>query len=94
VKYLDWSEIKNTLLKAERDVCFEDVQAAIEEGGLLADIDHPLQSRYSGQRVWIVEYDGYAYVVPYVEDNEKIFLKTIYPSRKMTKKYLTKGRKP
>ena len=90
VKYFDWSEIKNTHLKTERGIGFEDIQAAIEEGRTLADINHPLRSKYSNQRVFIVEFDEYVYVVPYVEDDKRIFLKTIYPSRKMTKKYLGK----
>jgi uncharacterized DUF497 family protein len=93
VKYFDWNEIKNTYLRVERGVGFEDIQAAIEEGKTLADIDHPLKSRYPNQKVFIVEFNGYAYVVPYVEDDTKIFLKTIYPSRKMTKKYLSGRRK-
>lgn len=92
MKYFAWSEVKNTYLKTERGVGFEDIQTAIEEGKTLADIDHPQKSRYPGQKVFIVEFDGYAYVVPYVEDDIKIFLKTIYPSRKMTKKYLSKRR--
>lgn len=79
-------------LKTERGIGFEDIQAAIEEGKILTDIDHPQKQRYPGQRVFIVEFDGYAYAVPYVEDDIKIFLKTIYPSRKMTKKYLSKRR--
>jgi len=93
VKYFDWSEIKNTDLKAQRGVSFEDIQTAIEEGKILADIDHPLKSRYPNQKVFIIEFDEYACVVPYVEDDTKIFLKTIYQSRKMTKKYLGKRRK-
>jgi uncharacterized DUF497 family protein len=93
VKYFDWNEMKNTYLKTERGVGFEDIQAAIEEGKTLADIDHPIKARYPNQRVLVVEFSGYAYVVPYVEDDIKIFLKTIYPSRKMTKKYLSEGRK-
>jgi len=80
--------MKNIYLKTERGIGFEDIQAAIEEGKILADIDHPLRSRYTNQKVFIIEFSGYAYVVPYVEDDKKIFLKTIYPSRKMTKKYL------
>jgi hypothetical protein len=85
--------MKNIYLKTERDIGFEDIQAAIEEGNTLADIDHPLKSHYPKQKVFIVEFSGYAYVVPYVEDGTKIFLKTIYPSRKMTRKYLSKRRK-
>jgi hypothetical protein len=93
VKHFDWSEIKSTYLKAERGIGFEDIQSAIEEGRTLADIGHPLRSKYPNQKVFIVEFDEYAYVVPYLEDDVKIFLKTIYPSRKMTKKYLGKRSK-
>lgn len=93
MKYLDWNEIKNTFLKTERGIGFEDIQAAIEEGKILADIDHPLKSIYPNQKVFIIEFSDYAYVVPYVEDDTKIFLKTIYPSRRMTKKYLSKRSK-
>ncbi len=94
MKHFDWNEIKNTYLKTERGIGFEDIQTAIEEGKILADVDHPLKSRYPHQRVFIVEFRDYAYVVPYVEDDTKIFLKTIYPSRKMTKKYVVKRSKP
>lgn len=93
MKHFDWSEIKNTYLKAERGIGFEDIQAAIEEGRTLADISHPLRSKYPNQKVFIVEFDEYAYVEPYIEDDVKIFLKTIYPSRKMTRKYLGKRSK-
>ncbi|HEV7235739.1 MAG TPA: DUF4258 domain-containing protein [Ktedonobacteraceae bacterium] len=93
MKYIDWSEIKNTHLKTQRGIGFEDIQAAMEEGKVLADIDHPLESKYPNQKVFIVEFDEYAYVVPYAEDDTKVFLKTIYPSRKMTKKYLSKRSK-
>jgi len=88
VKYYDWDEVKNAKLKAEREVCFEDVMAAMDEGRVLADIDHPNQILHSGQRVLVVNINSYIYTVPYVEDDVKIFFKTIYPSRKMTKKYL------
>ena len=40
------------------------------------------------QKMAIVEIDGYACLVPYVDDEEGVFLKTIIPSRKATKKYL------
>lgn len=92
MKYFDWNEVKNTYLKTERAIGFEDTQTAIEEGNVLADLDHPLQDSYPNQRIFIVEFSGYAYVVPYVEDDTKIFLKTIYPSRRMTKKYVSKRR--
>ena len=93
MKHFDWSEIKNTYLKAERGIGFEDIQTAIEEGRTLADVSHPIRSKYPNQKVFIVEFDEYVYAIPYVEDEIKIFLKTIYPGRKMTKKYLGKRSK-
>lgn len=88
MKYIDWNEEKNHKLKHERGVCFEDVLIAIDAGKVLDDIRHPNFLRYSIQRVLIVEIDNYAFLVPYVEDEEKVFLKTVIPSRKMTKRYL------
>lgn len=88
MKYFDWDEVKNDKLKAEREVSFEDVLIAINAGKLLDDVKHQNPKRYLAQRVLIVEIDDYAYLIPYVQDEAKIFLKTIIPSRKATKKYL------
>jgi uncharacterized DUF497 family protein len=90
VKYFDWDKAKNQDLKAERDIGFEDIVNAIDNGQLLKTLDHPNQSRYPGQKIYIVNINDYAYVVPFVEDEKKRFLKTIFPSRKMTEKYLIK----
>lgn len=92
VKYVDWDKIKNEQLKAERSICFEDVIQALDEGKELDRIDHFNKSRYPNQKIIIVNIENYAYIVPYVEDEEKIFFKTIIPSRKMTKQYLVKGK--
>lgn len=86
-----WSEEKNEWLKEHRYVCFEDVEAAIDEGRMLTVITHPNQQRHPKQKMYIVAIGDYAYVVPYVEDDQKIFLKTVFPSRKYTKQYLEKG---
>lgn len=91
VKYIDWNEKKNELLKIERDISFEDILTAIDEGNLLALEKHPDQKKYPNQNILVVKIRDYVYVVPFVEDNEKFFLKTIIPSRKATKKYLIKG---
>ena len=88
MKYFDWNQQKNELLLHERGVCFEDIIVAISEGRILDIISHPRKKKYHNQKVYIIEIDHYAYLVPYVEDEEKIFLKTIIPSRKATKKYL------
>lgn len=90
--YFDWSPDKNEWLKREREVCFEDVKAALEDGRLIAVIPNPNTVRYPAQKEFLVEINGYVYVVPFVEDEEKIFFKTIIPSRKATKKYL-RGKK-
>lgn len=89
--YLDWSGEKNKWLKIERGVVFEDVVSAIDAGKALVVIPHP-QQRYSHQKILIVEINGYAYMVPYIQEGEKIFLKTIIPSRKATEKYIIKSK--
>lgn len=90
MKHIEWDELKNAKLKSQRGVCFEDIQAALEEGYLLDDIDHPNQVNYKNQRMYIVNLNQYAYLVPYIEDDAKIFLKTIIPNREATKKYIRK----
>lgn len=92
MKYYDWNESKNDKLREERDICFEDVVVAISEDKLHDVIAHPNPSKYPNQRFYIIEIQEYIYVVPFVEDEVKIFLKTIYPSRKLTKKYLRGGK--
>ena len=84
---------KNNLLKEERDISFEEVLTAIDEGGLLDILEHPNKGKYPHQRIFVVNTENYVYLVPFVEDEEKVFLKTIIPSRKATKKYLIGGDK-
>ncbi len=88
MKYFDWDEYKNAQLKFDRGVSFEDVLTAVDEARVLDDIEHSNKSLYPSQRVLIVEINSYAYLVPYVEDETKIFFKTIIPSRKATRKYI------
>jgi uncharacterized DUF497 family protein len=83
-----WDNEKNELLKKTRGVCFEQVVLLMERGDVLETIEHPNQDRYPGQKIAIVMIDDYAYLVPYVEKNEEVFLKTIIPSRKATNKYM------
>lgn len=92
IKYFDWDVTKNEVLKQEREIGFEDILIAIDEGRLLDILVHPNSRRYPNQKIFIVSVSGYAYVVPYIEDDEKIFLKTIIPSRKATKDYIIKKR--
>ena len=86
--YFDWNEEKNNELKLERKVSFEDVLVALELGKLLEVLIHPNQDKYPNQKIFVVDIRGYAYYVPFIEDNDKVFLKTIFPNRKATKKYL------
>lgn len=88
MKYFDWNDSKNDKLRDEREVCFEDVIVAISEGKLHDILEHSNTPRYPNQQFYVIEINAYIYVVPFVEDNIKIFLKTIYPSRKLTRKYL------
>lgn len=90
MKYFAWNEEKNELLKREREVSFEEILVAIEEGNLLDIIEHSRKRKYPGQKIFVVRISAYAYLVPFMEDEEKIFLKTIIPSRKATKKYIIK----
>jgi len=91
MKYYDWSEEKNTLLKETRDISFEEIVFAISNDKLLEVIENSNKDKYPNQKMFIVEIRDYAYIVPFIEDTEKYFLKTIYPSREATKKYLNKG---
>ena len=91
MKYIAWDVGKNEKLKRERGISFEQAIDAIFSEGLINIFDHPNKQKYAHQKVFIVEMFEYAYIVPSVEDEEKIFLKTVIPSRKYTKKYLEKG---
>ena len=90
MKFFYWDEDKNNLLKETRDISFEEVIFAISNNKLLEVVENPNKQKYPNQKMFIVEIREYAYVVPFVEDKEKYFLKTIYPSREATKKYLNK----
>ncbi len=88
MKSINWNTEKNRLLKESRGVCFEDVVFFIERGDILDDYLNPNQQEYTGQRIMVVGISNYAYLVPYVENEEELFLKTIIPSRKATQKYI------
>ncbi len=83
-----WDNDKNERLKNDRGVCFEQVVILMEKGEILDTIEHPNQNKYPGQKIAMAVIEDYVYLVPYVENNDEIFLKTIIPSRKATKKYV------
>jgi hypothetical protein len=86
---ISWSPEKNRELKSDvkRNICFEDIVAAIEGGGLLDEIEHPNAVKYPGQRILVVLAKAYVYAVPYVRTPDGIFLKTAFPSRRLKAKY-------
>ena len=88
--YFDWDNVKNEWLKSERNVSFEEAVFFIENGGLLDRIKHPNQKKYAGQEMFVVLIEDYGYLIPFVESETDIFLKTIIPSRKATKDFFEK----
>ncbi len=88
MKPFRWNPQKNETLKADRGVSFESVVVAVESGGLLDILAHPNQAKYPRQRVLVVVCDSYVHLVPFVEEDNHFFLKTVIPSRKATRDYL------
>lgn len=88
MKFYSWNPDKNKLLQQERGISFEEIVFHIQSGDEIEIFDHPNQERYPNQKISVVVVEGYVYLIPFVETEEGIFLKTIIPSRKATKKYL------
>jgi uncharacterized DUF497 family protein len=91
MKPFRWSHEKNERLKAERNISFEEIVLAIEADGVLDIVVHPNLGRYPRQRMFVVAIEYYAYLVPFVEEADHYFLKTIIPNRKATRDYLKGG---
>lgn len=88
MEYYKWDNIKNERFKAERGVSFEQVVMQIEHGNVYDIYVHPNRKLYPNQQILIIEISNYCYIVPFVENENSRFLKTIIPSRKATKRYL------
>ena len=88
MKPINWNSTKNQQLIAERGISFEDIVFCIQQGRLLDDVEHPNSDKYPDQRIFVVNIDDYVHLVPYVENQKEIFLKTVIPSRRATKQYL------
>ena len=84
MKYFAWDDEKNAKLRKDRGIGFEEIVFHIERGDLLDILEHPNPGRYGGQRIFVVRREDYVYLVPFVEDEDTVFLKTIIPSRKAT----------
>jgi hypothetical protein len=91
MKPFRWGPEKNEQLQLERGISFEQRVVAIETGGLLDILAHPNPAKYPKQKILVVASDGYAYLVPFVEQDDHFFLKTVIPSRKATRDYLNQG---
>ena len=89
MREFDWNDDKNEFLEQTRGVSFEDVVFHIQNGDVLDIIKHPNEARYPNQRILVLNIEGYVYLVPYVKEKDTWFLKTIIPSRKATKEYLS-----
>ena len=87
----DFDPVKNRELKKTRGISFEEIVFVILQNQYLDILEHPNKTKYSNQKIFVVDIDNYIYLVPFVIDGKRIFLKTIFPSRKATKKYLERG---
>lgn len=88
MKIFDWNEQKNEEIKQLRNISFEDVVFHITHGDIVDIIEHHNTAKYPNQQLFVLNIDSYIYYVPFVEDEQTVFLKTVIPSRKLTKKYL------
>jgi len=88
MKVFSWNSEKNEILINERNISFEDIIVNINLGNELDIYDHPNQQKYPNQKISVVKVEDYVYLVPYIENDEEIFLKPIIPSRKATKQYI------
>ncbi len=88
----NWNDEKNELLKRTRKISFEEIVIAIEEGRVVDVVKHRNTNQYPNQYIYLIMYRDYVWAVPYVVDEKagEIFLKTIYPSRKLTQQYREK----
>lgn len=91
MKKINWNAEKNQMLMSQRGLSFEDAVFALQANRLLDDLKHPNSDKYPNQRILIIEIDGYACLVPYIENDQEIFLKTVIPGRKATQKYLKRA---
>lgn len=94
MKPFRWNPDKNNQLKIERHISFEEITLAIEVDGLLDIVQHQNKDAYPNQQILIVAFKSYIYMVPFIEEAEYFFLKTIIPSRKATRDYLQTEEQP
>jgi len=83
----EWDPEKNGKLKMERGISFEEIAFLLGSGCLWAVTKHWNEGKYPEQRIFLIPVDGKIIAAPFLQDREKIFLKTAFPLRKMTKIY-------
>ena len=88
MKYLNWNSGKNEILKRERGISFEEIAYLIESDQVIGIEENP---GYPNQKMYVLEIDDYAIIVPYVENDHGIFLNTAFPNRKYTKNTTLRG---
>jgi uncharacterized DUF497 family protein len=88
MKVFRWDNKKNEWLKKNRGISFEQIVILLEREDVLETVEHPNQNKYPSQKIATVRINDYAYLVPYVQESDEIFLKTIIPSRKATNKHV------
>lgn len=91
MKPFRWDPPKSEELRERHGLGFEQIVVAIESGAVLATMPHPNLARYPRQRIMVVKIDDYAFLVPFVEGEDHVFLKTIIPSRKATRDFINRG---
>jgi hypothetical protein len=91
MKPFRWNIEKNELLRLDRGISFESVVVALETGGLLDLMEHPNAAKYPNQKIFLVFIMNYVYLVPFIEEDDHYFFKTMIPSRKATRDYFQKG---
>ena len=91
MKPFRWNHDKNEALKIQRGISFEEIVLAIEADGLLDELRHTNPDKYPNQSILVIALEVYVYLVPYVEEPDYYFLKTMIPSRKATRDYLLRS---
>jgi len=77
---IKWSPLKSKRLKRTRGVSFEEIIQA----EIVGIREHPSRK---DQQIFIFDYKGYTWAVPFVIAEDRVFLKTLYRSRKDKKLY-------
>ena len=85
MKEFKWDPIKNIWLKWNRGICFDDIIFLLNQDKDILKTEHHNKARYPNQKIIILAYQDYVYMIPYVKEGDIYFLKTIIPSRKAKK---------